>query len=119
MAFRTWRDGSPFVPAISEINELLQSWHRQKRELEQEEKARVEKVATEGARERGELIDFTDVVARFAEITAKNSQQAMEEVAKPMPRAPLDIETMDPQQLRQTKEARKAELEAWNNQRSK
>jgi hypothetical protein len=51
-AFRTWRDGSPFVPAICEINELIQSWHRQKRQLEEEDKARLEKLATSAARER-------------------------------------------------------------------
>jgi|HubBroStandDraft_5_1064220.scaffolds.fasta_scaffold42549_2 hypothetical protein len=118
-AFRSWRKTSPYMPAICEIHELLLTWHRLKRELNQEEKARLDKAATEDARERGELIDFCDVVARFAEITARTSEQALEEVAKPMPRAPLDIETMDPQQLRQTKEARKAELAAWKERASK
>jgi hypothetical protein len=58
------------------------------------------------------------VLERFAEITGKTSQEACEEVAKPMPRAALDVETWDPQQLRQTKEARKADLLAWEDRRA-
>jgi hypothetical protein len=118
-AFRTWRDGSPFVPAICEINELIQSWHRQKRQLEEEDKARLEKLATSAARERGEVVTWPQVLERFAEMTGKTSQEAFEETAKPMPKAPLDVETWDPQQLRQTKEARKADLAAWKERQSK
>jgi hypothetical protein len=34
-------------------------------------------------------------------------------------RTPLDIETWDPQQLRQTKESKKADLAAWKDRRAK
>ena len=118
-AFKTWRRGSPFMPAISEIGDLIHTWHRMKRQLEEEEKARQEKLATAAARERGEVVTWPQVLERFAEISGKSSQQAFEEVAKPIPRSPLDVETWDPQQLRQTKEARKAELASWKDRRSK
>jgi hypothetical protein len=118
-AFKTWRRGSPFMPAISEIGDLLQSWYRMKRQLEEEEKARLEKQALSDARERGEVVTWPEVLERFAEIAGKSSAAALEEVAKPIPKAPLDVETWDPQQLRQTKEARKADLASWKERRSK
>jgi hypothetical protein len=111
-AFRAWRDSSPFMPAISDIAELLGTWHQQKREAAEAEQRRQD-------RKGGEVVTWPQVLERFAEITGKTSEAAFEEVAKPIPRAPLDVETWDAQQLRQTKEARKAELEAWKDRRSK
>jgi hypothetical protein len=118
-AFRTWRNASPFMPAICDIHNLIQSWHRVKRQLEEEEQRRVEKLATAAARDRGEVVTWPEVLERFAEVSDKTSEEAFEEVAKPIPRAPLDVETWDPQQLRQTKEARKADLASWKERRSK
>jgi len=111
-AFRTWRHNSPFMPAISDIAELLASWHQRQREAAEAQQRRED-------REGGELVTWPQVLERFAEISGKASTEAMEEVAKPMPRVVLDIETWDPQQLRQTKEARKADLAAWQGRREK
>jgi hypothetical protein len=110
-AFRAWRDSSPFMPAISEIGELLGTWHQMAREAKEAEERKQD-------REHGEPVTWPEVLERFAEISGKTSHEPLEETVKPMPRAPLDVETWDPQQLRQTKQARKAELEAWKDRRS-
>jgi hypothetical protein len=109
-AFRTWRHDSPFMPAISDIAQLLGMWHQRKREAAEDEQRRKD-------REQGELVTWPQVLERFSEITSKTSEQVFEE--KAMPRAPLDIETWDPQQLRQTKQAKLADLNAWKDRRAK
>jgi hypothetical protein len=109
---------SPFMPTICELMELFDEWHGQERELIAERRRLVEKDAEAAARERGELVTWPQVLERLAEMTGKTSQEAFEETAKPMPKAPLDVETWDPQQLRQTKEARKADLLAWKDRRA-
>jgi hypothetical protein len=115
--FRSWRGMSPFMPTICELMELFDEWHGQQRELIAERRRAAEKDAEATARVCGELVTWPEVLERFAEISGDTPQEAFEEVAKPMPRAMLDVETWDPQQLRQTKEARKADLLAWEQRR--
>jgi hypothetical protein len=117
-AFRSWRRTSPFMPAICDLLELVNEWHEQERELIAERRRAAEKDAEARARERGELVTWPQVLEQFAQVTGKLSEEAFEEIAKPMPKAPLDVETWDPQQLQQTKEARKADLLAWKDRRA-
>jgi hypothetical protein len=64
-AFRTWRHGSPFMPAISDIAELLGTWHQRKREEAEDKQRRQD-------RERGEVVTWPEVLERFAEISDKS-----------------------------------------------
>jgi hypothetical protein len=66
-AFRTWRNKSAYFPAISEIRELLNDWHRGKREQAELKARQDEKRRLEEARKRGELVDFTDILKKFRE----------------------------------------------------
>jgi hypothetical protein len=67
---------------------LFSEWHEQERELLAERRRAAEKDAEARARARGELVTWPQVLERFAEISGKSSQEAFEEVAKPMPRLP-------------------------------
>lgn len=70
-AFRGWRDVSPFFPAISEIRDLCGLYVRRVREMKEAQQKAEEKQTTEAARDRGELIDFTDIVKKLNETVGK------------------------------------------------
>ncbi len=61
-AFRAWRDVSPFFPAISDIRELAALWVRRRNEEIEAERRELERRTIHVARERGELVNFTDIV---------------------------------------------------------
>lgn len=88
-AFRAWREVSPFFPTISEIRDLVQTWHRvKKRELEQQREAE-EKQAIRDARARGELIDFADIKDMVRKIAEKAGPvPTIAEMAKSIPEIP-------------------------------
>lgn len=84
-AFRGWRDVSPFFPAISDIRELCMLWVRRTAEAcEMEEQSRRRR-EVDAARERGELIEWPDVVKKFAEVCAR---QPVPGFVKKMPEPP-------------------------------
>ena len=85
-AFRRWREGSRFFPAISEILELIQDWHRVRREEREEEEHRQEKLRTEQARARGELIEFADIRDLCRKVAARvgGPVPQIEQMAKAM-----------------------------------
>jgi hypothetical protein len=85
-AFRKWREMSRFFPAISEMLELIQDWHRVKREEREEAERRHEKLRTEQARARGELIEFADIRDLCRKVAAEVGSQVpgIEQMAKPM-----------------------------------
>lgn len=87
-AFRAWRDESPFFPSVSEIRGLCQAWVRRKsEERELQERAEQRKEVAE-ARERGELVEWVDVVRKFKEIS---DAAKPEHFVKAMPEPPREI----------------------------
>lgn len=70
-AFRGWRDVSPFFPAISDIRDLAQLWVKRKREACEQERQAEERKQAESARERGELIDFSDILRKLNDTVGK------------------------------------------------
>ena len=79
-AFRAWRDESPYFPAILDIRKLIASWHRQQREQADATARRQEKAQIEELRERGELVEFADIVKRMRETL--NSQPEPEHLRR-------------------------------------
>lgn len=77
---------SRFFPAISEILELIQSWHRERREEREEAERKQEKLRAEQARERGELIEFADIRDLCRKVAARvgGPVPQVEQMAKPM-----------------------------------
>lgn len=67
-AFRAWRDVSPFFPAISDIRALCEVWCRRKRETDEAQRRAAERQESNVARERGELVDFADIVERLKDV---------------------------------------------------
>lgn len=113
-AFRNWRDVSPYFPAISNIRELCILWVRHFGEdREMEERAQRQREA-EAARERGELLEWSDVLEKFAEIVERATAEKL--ATKKMPEVPRNAEiVIDPdrrEMLRQQAIAVKAKYGA-------
>lgn len=72
-AFRAWRDVSPFFPAISEIRELCQGWVRIDAEVREEKERKVRQAEIEQARERGQLIEWPDVIKKFNDVVSRDA----------------------------------------------
>jgi hypothetical protein len=67
-AFACWREVSRFIPAISDIRELLKAWHRNKAELAAISSRATEKKRLEAAREAGELADPAILISDLVHI---------------------------------------------------
>ena len=70
-AFRAWRDKSPFFPALCEISELIKTWHWARYQETVAAKARKEHRDIEAARNRGELVNFTDLAKKLQDVANK------------------------------------------------
>ena len=75
-AFRNWRAQSPFFPAISDIRERIELYHRmRRRELEEAATAQAAQ-DLERARAEGKLVDIGEVRKVIAEVTLRVSQKS-------------------------------------------
>ncbi len=85
-AFRIWRQESPFFPTISDIAALVRSWHKTIQESQENERRLQEKLRTEAARARGELVEFSDLkdLLRKAAAGANRPVPRIDDLAKPM-----------------------------------
>jgi hypothetical protein len=90
--FRAWRDESPFFPAISDIRQHALLWLRRHRE-EQAEEAQARRRQEEAeARERGELIQWPDVLKKFNDIVSRDAAEKLENKAVMAPEVPPNAE---------------------------
>lgn len=64
-AFRGWRDVSPYFPAVSDIRALCLLWIKRTAEAEEYGCQVNERKQTDAARERGELVNFADIVKQL------------------------------------------------------
>ena len=109
-AFRGWREVSPFFPAISDIRELCVLWARRKAEEREYAEQAQWRQEVKAARERGELIEWPDVLRKFHDIVTREVAAKLE-TGKQMSAEPLkDIEVTQERRelLRQQVEAVKA-----------
>jgi hypothetical protein len=85
-AFRRWRYSSQYFPTVSEVLDLIQAWQRAEREEREAEERKQEKLRTEQARARGELVDFADVRDLCRKVAAKvqGPVPSVEQMVKPM-----------------------------------
>ena len=89
-AFRGWRDVSPFFPAISDIRELCLLWVRRNAEEQLDAAVKQERAELEAARERGEIIQWHEVIEKFAAICERGTAEKLAE--KVMPEVPPNAE---------------------------
>jgi hypothetical protein len=86
VAFRGWRDVSPYFPAISDIRELCLLWVRRQAEAREEADRKRRREEIEAARGRGELIEWPDVVKQFADICTRTGGDVEKKIPEPPPR---------------------------------
>lgn len=79
-AFRGWRDVSPFFPAVCDIRELANLWVRRKAEEREYAEQAQRREELEAARERGELIEWPQVLEKFADICARTQGDFKKEI---------------------------------------
>lgn len=70
-AFRAWRDASPYFPAVSDILELLRTWHRMQAEEDRHRQQVEDNKRIADARARGELVDFSEILTKLNEAIGK------------------------------------------------
>jgi len=118
-AFRIWRDQSSFFPAISDIRKLVESWHREKREIAEAENRRAERKAEEQARREGKLVGITDIQTQLRAVMAaqpepehmrrhRQFQQRMKRVSAAIPTLHLSEE-----EIQSRREKERAEIERY------
>jgi hypothetical protein len=85
-AFRSWRDRSSFFPAISEIQDLIRVWDASKREEQEAKEHEQERIRTEQARGRGDLIEFADLqdLCRKVAAEVRGPVPQVDRIGKPM-----------------------------------
>lgn len=74
-AFREWRSGSQYFPAVNQICVLIARWHSaryQETELLREKRERRE---LDAARSRGELVDFADLKRQLRDVANQKKIQ--------------------------------------------
>jgi len=110
-AFREWRSTSAYFPAISNIRELCVTWRRLQRE-EREDAERLQRRAeVEQASERGELLEWPDVLKKFADICERVTVEKLADKTMPgevPPNAEIVITQDRREMIRQQIEAIKA-----------
>jgi hypothetical protein len=106
-AFRKWREVSPFFPTISEVLDLVEAWHCARREDREAREREQERLQTEQARARGELIDFTDIkdLCRKVAAQVQGPVPQFEQMAKPMDRPQVKRADLAPPELTPEKKA--------------
>lgn len=98
-AFRNWRDISPFFPAISEIRELCLLWVRRTAEAREEAEQAQRRRELEAARERGELIEWPDMLKKFSEICERGTVEKLEKKMPVVPPEPTEAEMQDRREM--------------------
>jgi len=121
-AFRSWRDASPFFPAISEIRALVDRWHREKREAAEAEKRRAEREAIDQARREGKLVDFADLRKELANTLAAQPEpehtKKQREFQHRMQRAALAVGTLhlSEEEIRARRERERKEIRRYQDE---
>lgn len=117
-AFQTWREKSPFFPAVSEMIALIKEFKRGQRE-QAELKARLdEQFLLEERRRQGQVPDFSEVVKEL-KVIAERVQPEWAEREKRfkqrIERISLAAATLDltPEQIQQRRARECAEVERY------
>lgn len=85
-AFRTWRRKSPFMPAISDIAELVTEYSRRAQEEALAARSRADKTRDDEARRSGNLLDMGELKEKLAKIAASAGKvmPRIDDMVKPM-----------------------------------
>lgn len=116
-AFRAWRDISPFFPTIADIAELLFTWHRLKAEEYQAQQQAAEKQKITEAREKGELVEFTDILKQLDKTVGKmpepphiqRQRKSRPTTSPTIPSVQLTKEQIDARREKEREEIKRAE----------
>lgn len=123
-AFRGWRDVSPYFPAVSDIRQLCALWVQRKAEALQDEYQRLQQQELNAGRERGELIDFADIVKKLKEQCHDMPEPEPEnvrryrQVQQPLVNAAAPPIYMTPEEIAARRERERAEIASYAEQSS-